>query len=39
LQPVCYRSGCDFLVMSANAVMAATRFLRAKRIKTAVGHG
>src|ERR1700722_4180565 len=35
---MCHHSRCDFLVMSADAVMAATRFLRAERIKAAVGH-
>ncbi len=35
---MCHHSRCDFLVMSADAVMAATRFFRAKRIEAAVGH-
>jgi hypothetical protein len=34
-----HRSWSDFLVMSTDAVMAAARFFRAKRIKAAVGHG
>jgi hypothetical protein len=35
---MCHRFGRNFLVMSTDSVGTATRFLRTKRIKTAVGH-
>jgi hypothetical protein len=35
---VCHRSRCDFLVMSTDAVLTATRLFRVGAAKAAVGH-